>query len=348
MKRYRDSLFPLLLVLLVTASVNAHPPGISGIELAEKPGGSFELLLTLSRFDAEILSPMDADRDGRISPQELEDARPDLEKLPSRSIELSIDGSILAGHCERVSADDKDNVILLVSYPGPGGKHITLTSNIFDHLPGGHRQFVDLKTLNQDEAPPTVTLTERDRVFDSEIPGSRLAFLILGVEHILTGYDHLLFLFALLIIGIGWRDAALIITSFTIAHSITLVLATYDVIRLSSDIVEPLIALSITYVGIENILVKEARYRWALTFAFGLVHGLGFASILRDLKVGDGWSVLLFNLGVEVGQLAIACLVLPVIWILLKPCSNFRKISVALSIAVSAAGLYWFIERTFF
>ena len=92
MKRYRDSLAPLLLVLLVTASVNAHPPGISGIELTEKPGGSFELLLTLSRFDAEILSPMDADRDGRISPAELEDARPDLEKLPARSIELRIDG----------------------------------------------------------------------------------------------------------------------------------------------------------------------------------------------------------------------------------------------------------------
>ena len=125
-------------------------------------------------------------------------------------------------------------------------------------------------------------------------------------------------------------------------------LATYDVIRLSSDIVEPLIALSIAYVGIENVLVEKARYRWALTFAFGLVHGLGFASIVRDLGVGDGWSVLLFNLGVELGQLGIASLVLPIIWILLKPRSNFRTISVALSIAVSALGLYWFIERTFF
>ena len=348
MKRYRDSLPLLLLALLVTTSASAHPPGISGIELAEKPGGRFELVLTLSRFDAEIISPMDADRDGKVSPQELEDARPDLEKLPARSIELRIDGAILVGSCEKVSADDKDNVILLVSYPGPGGKHITLTSSIFDQLPGGHRQLVDLETLNQAEVPPTVTLTERDRGVDSEIPGSRLEFLVLGVEHILTGYDHLLFLFALLIIGIGWREAALIITSFTIAHSITLVLATYDVIRLSSDLVEPLIALSIAYVGIENILVKKARYRWALTFAFGLVHGLGFASILRDLGVGDGWSVLLFNLGVELGQLGIAGLVLPVIWILLKPRSNFRTISVALSIAVSALGLYWFIERTFF
>ena len=346
MKRFRDSLPLLLLPLLVTASASAHPPGISGIELAEKPGGGFELVLTLSRFDAEIISPMDSDRDGKISPAELDDARPDLQKLPSRSIELRIDGVLLEGSCEEVSADDKDNVILVVSYPGPEGKQITLASSIFDLLPGGHRQLVDLETLNQAETAPTVTLTERSRVFNSEIPGSRLEFLVLGVEHILTGYDHLLFLFALLIIGIGWREAALIITSFTIAHSITLVLATYELIRLSPGIVEPLIALSIAYVGIENILVKKARYRWALTFAFGLVHGLGFASILRDLGVGDGWSVLLFNLGVELGQLGIAAIVLPIIWFVLKPRSSFRIISIALSIAVSAAGLYWFIERT--
>ena len=348
MKRYRDSLASLLLVLLVTPSVNAHPPGISGIELVEKANGSFELLLTLSRFDAEILSPMDADRDGRISAMELDDARADLEALPAKMIKLSIDGSVLEGTCNNVSADDKDNVLLVVSYPAAGGEHITLVSSIFDHLPGGHRQLVDLSTRNQDQPLPTVTLTERGRVFDSKIPGDPLAFLFLGIEHILTGYDHLLFLFALLIIGIGFRDAALVITSFTIAHSITLVLATYDVVRLSPEIVEPLIALSIVYVGIENILKKEARYRWALTFLFGLIHGLGFASILRDLGVGDTWSVLLFNLGVEVGQLAIACLVLPVIWYLLKPRADFRRISVALSIAVSAAGLYWFIERVFF
>lgn len=347
MKRYRDSLPLLLLALLLPLSASAHPPGLSSIELTEKPGGSFELLLTLSRFDAEILSPMDADRDGRISAAEMDDARADLEALPAEIIKLSIDGSVREGICENVSADDKDNVLLLVNYPGPGGKHITLVSNIFKRLPGGHRQLVKLSMQNQDEVLPTVTLTERGSVFDSKIPGDPLAFLILGIEHILAGYDHLLFLFALLIIGIGFRDAALVITSFTIAHSITLVLATYDVVRLPANIVEPLIALSIVYVGVENILKKEARYRWALTFVFGLVHGLGFASILRDLGVGDGWSVLLFNLGVEIGQLGIACLVLPVIWIFLQPRSDFRRISVALSIVVSAAGLYWFIERIY-
>ena len=124
----------------------------------------------------------------------------------------------------------------------------------------------------------------------------------------------------------------------------------YDIVGLTVDIVEPLIALSIVYVGIENILKKETRYRWALTFVFGLIHGLGFDSVLRDLgigdRAGDGWIVLLFNLGVELGQLAIACLVLPFIWKVLQPLKSFRRISTALSLLVALLGLYWFIERT--
>ena len=350
MKRSPYSQAFLLLLFLLPLNVTAHPPGISSVDIEEKPGGALELLLTLSRFDAEILSPMDADRDGRISPAELDDARADLEALPAMILELSIDGVPTGGVCKKVWADDKDNVLLLVSYPGQGGRHITLESNIFDRLPGGHLQMAKLSTPGRDEAIATDTLTGRDRVFDSEIPGGRLAFLILGIEHILTGYDHLLFLFGLLIIGIGFRDAALIITSFTIAHSITLTLATYDLVHLSSNVVEPLIALSIVYVGIENILKKEVRYRWALTFVFGLIHGLGFASILRDRGIGDnagdGWIVLLFNLGVELGQLGIACLVLPIIWKVLQPHKSFRAISTALSVLVALLGLYWLIERT--
>ncbi|MCH2585039.1 MAG: HupE/UreJ family protein, partial [Planctomycetes bacterium] len=244
----------LLLSLLLPVVASAHPPGLSSIDIAAQQGGGFKLLLTLSRFDAEILSPMDADRDGRISGAELDDARADLEALPASIFELKIDGEPAGGRCEKLWADDKDNVLLRVSYPGPSGKHITLRSNIFDRLPGGHRQLASLSAGGRGEPVSIDTLTERHRVFDSEVPGGNMTFLILGIEHILTGYDHLLFLFGLLIIGIGFRDAALIITSFTIAHSITLVLATYDVVRLSPEIVEPLIALSIVYVGIENIL----------------------------------------------------------------------------------------------
>jgi HupE / UreJ protein len=110
-----------------------------------------------------------------------------------------------------------------------------------------------------------------------------------------------------------------IVTSFTLAHSLTLALATMELVRLPSVWVESLIALSIVYVGVENILRRDPTRRWLLTFGFGLVHGFGFASVLQDLGIGAGGGpaaipLLSFNLGVEAGQLAIVALVLPLTW----------------------------------
>jgi hydrogenase/urease accessory protein HupE len=181
-------------------------------------------------------------------------------------------------------------------------------------------------------------------------PHAFWGFLSLGVEHILLGFDHLAFLFALLIAGGTLREAAKIITSFTVAHSITLALATLEVIAVPASIVEPLIAVSIIYVGLENVLRRDVERRWMLTFAFGLVHGFGFASALRELGVGAGVKavtpLLSFNLGVEIGQIAVAALVLPLIWKLRRhPRFVIRYVPVC-SILVAAAGGYWLIERT--
>ena len=123
-----------------------------------------------------------------------------------------------------------------------------------------------------------------------------------------------------------------------------------DVIRIPSTIVEPLIAASIVYVGVENIVRENYRWRWALTFVFGLVHGCGFATILRDLGIGThgggvAGPLVSFNLGVELGQLAIAGLMLPVIW-KLKPRFAARWLP-ATSLVAILLGSYWLIERTF-
>jgi hydrogenase/urease accessory protein HupE len=175
-------------------------------------------------------------------------------------------------------------------------------------------------------------------------------FLLIGVEHILLGFDHLAFLFALLIAGGTLREAVKIITSFTVAHSITLALATLELMAIPASVVEPLIAASIIYVGIENILRHKIERRWLLTFAFGLVHGFGFASALRELGVGAGVNavapLLSFNLGVEVGQIAVAALVLPVIWKLRRHPRFVVRYVPACSILVALAGGYWLIERT--
>jgi hydrogenase/urease accessory protein HupE len=173
----------------------------------------------------------------------------------------------------------------------------------------------------------------------------------MGVKHIWTGYDHLLFLFGLLIVTHNFSSSIKIITCFTVAHSITLAVATLDLVHISSRVVEPLIALSIVYVGIENLLRGGApKGRWLLTFGFGLIHGFGFASVLRELGVGsNGTSIAVplvsFNLGVEIGQIVVAGLLLPLIWQLRARPIFVRRWVPAGSILVALLGSYWFIER---
>ena len=174
-------------------------------------------------------------------------------------------------------------------------------------------------------------------------------FLLLGIEHILTGYDHIAFLIGLIVIGLGTREVLKIITAFTLAHSITLLLAALQIIRLDSRFVESVIALSICYIALENLFRKEIKYRWLITFCFGLVHGFGFASALQELVVGQAnlvVSVLCFNLGVETGQLMIFFILLPVLHLLRRKV-EFRTVTRAVSLAIFILGFTWLIERVF-
>ena len=145
---------------------------------------------------------------------------------------------------------------------------------------------------------------------------SVVSFLRMGIEHILTGYDHLVFLFGLVLIGGRLRSLVGAVTAFTVAHSITLALAVLGVWAPSPRIVEPAIALSIVWVGIENFFVKNAEGRWRITFPFGLIHGFGFAGALREIELPRArvpLALVSFNLGVEVGQLAVMAVVVPLI-----------------------------------
>jgi hydrogenase/urease accessory protein HupE len=179
------------------------------------------------------------------------------------------------------------------------------------------------------------------------------SFVRLGVEHIWTGYDHLLFLLALLAVCASFRASVRVISCFTLGHSLTLALATLDWVNLPARYTEPLIAASIVYVGAENLLRRgtEPRRRGVLTFGFGLIHGFGFASVLRELGVGVNGSGLAmplfsFNLGVELGQIAIAAVVLPLLWQLRKQEWFLRRGVPAISALVALAGFYWLLART--
>ncbi len=177
-------------------------------------------------------------------------------------------------------------------------------------------------------------------------------FFKLGLEHIFSGYDHLFFLFGLLLVCARWKELLAIITSFTIGHSLTLALATLNAVHLPARITEPAIALTICAVGVENCWRREKppKRRWILTSLFGLVHGFGFATVLRELGVGtNGNSILVpllgFNLGVETGQLIFATILTPIFWYLRRYPPFARYWVPALSVLVALMGLYWFCER---
>jgi len=374
MKKLRRGWVAGLLGLGVWGVASAHDPGISTAQGQFRATG-LEILVGFAPADAEQLLPPEARVSGKWTQAEFVAAQPLLTGLAPQILELRTSGGAIAPSETRVelAAGDALNFFLFFPLTQPGV--VTLRSCQLGALPAGHRQFV----IIADEQGSTLAkklLSAKDDGLDISLRpaggageaggGVTVAaepaetptfwgFLQLGVEHIWTGYDHLLFLFALLVVCRSFRSIVAIITCFTLAHSITLALATLEVVNLPSRFVEAAIAASIVFVGLENVVRRgaEPKGRWALTFAFGLIHGFGFASVLKDLGVGQGGQGLAmplftFNAGVEIGQVVVAACVLPIVWKLRKNEKFLRRGVPALSAAVAAAGLYWFLERTVF
>ena len=172
-------------------------------------------------------------------------------------------------------------------------------------------------------------------------------FMSMGLEHILLGVDHVLFLVLLLLGAQGWRSVVRLATSFTLAHSVTLALAVLGWVEVPAEIVEPLIALSIVYVAVENIARGESRRRTLVVFGFGLLHGLGFAGALSFTDHFSGHllvSLLSFNIGIELGQLAIVLVVFPLI-LLARRYSWSTVVHIGAAATVGIIGLIWLVER---
>ncbi len=180
-------------------------------------------------------------------------------------------------------------------------------------------------------------------------------FFKLGIQHILSGPDHILFVISLLLVFVSIRDILKLTGTFTVAHSITLILATLGAVTLSSRIVEPMIALSIAIVALASVYLRQTTYdlsgwrKLAVVFFFGLFHGLGFAGLLRDLGVGQSkfvFSLIAFNVGIEAGQLLIIVIVLPLLLLLRR--TQYEKMSIKiLGTLIGIIGIFWAIERIF-
>jgi len=345
---------------LWAAQAGAHEIGLSVVELRFEHE-RVSVQLTFAQSEVEALVAAEERMIGKRFPAALDSASTGLEALALKSLEITLDERPLQATEVAVQPEPNNTIQFRLSFPMPAGSRLGLRSMLPARLTPGHRQFLVVRSRAGQ------TLTERildgaSNTFESDLarlttseatPVLFRQFLVLGVEHILTGYDHVVFLLALLLAGGAFWNTAKIVTSFTLAHSITLGLAVLDVVRIPSSVVEPLIAVSIVYVGLENLLQGDLRWRWLLTFGFGLVHGFGFASVLRELGVGAagvGVAVPLvsFNLGVEMGQVGIMLLALPLIWKLRSQPFFVMRCVPACSLLVTLVGGYWLLQRTLF
>jgi hydrogenase/urease accessory protein HupE len=356
-----------VVVSLVTLRADAHAIGLSSGEYTAK-GNALTGKLVFARGEVAALAPaLDADRDGHISASEVENAKTLLQTKVLERVVVKSGGASCAPAITDAALTEQDGLIVSGKWEcADAAKGFDVEILLFDDLARGHRHIARVVSgaATRDEVLYGDARTFQVAADGAPAPGpeakaarnhSAFGFLKMGIEHILTGYDHLLFLLGLVLARARVRSLLAVVTAFTAAHSITLAVATLGLWSPPSSIVEPAIALSIAYVGIENFFVKDATKRWRITFPFGLIHGFGFASALRELDLPKGdvpVALVTFNLGVELGQLLVMAVVLPGIfffrWLVEKyaPKSTVERITVGVvSAGVAVAGAIWFVLR---
>jgi hypothetical protein len=341
-----------IVALLLCATAAAHTGGTTGFATVTLSGQTVRYSLALSMAS---VTPELADRMRLGQPALAPDYQPLLAAVEGH-VHISSDGQPCQATPGTLTppAMEGGNVAIVVLFAcASPPRELAIRDNLFDVLgkdyhtlaniewQGGSQQFVFQPDLRETR----ITIQA-----DQAASGAR-SFFSLGIEHILFGFDHLLFLLALVLRGGNLWSLLKIVTAFTIAHSITLALAVFNVLVLPDWLVQAVIALSISYVAAENLFMRRpVSHRWAVSFLFGLVHGVGFSSVLRELNLPAGglvWPLLSFNLGVEVGQATAVALALP----LLLWARQFKwesRAVAALSGVVLVVGLALFAERVVF
>ena len=348
----------LAAALCAALPARAHQQSVSIAELSVH-GARVEGRLRLAGADLLPLLRLEQDESGSFTPAGVEAVQPALVHLLLDDYAVSTPG----GRCERTGAqraevDGGDGVAVSGSWTCPQPvEALRVRVGFLEVLPPGHTH---LAKVTFEDGQVSQRIAQADSpAFEVErrvgFWAAARRFLLLGVEHIFTGYDHVAFLIGLLLLGGSFKELVQIVTAFTVAHSITLALATLAVVNPTSRVVEPLIAASIVYVAAENLWALRRgtraaalRHRWMLTFGFGLVHGFGFAGVLRQLHLprsGLAAALVTFNLGVEVGQVCIVALALPLLHALRRTRWFDPQGVRACSAAVGALGLFWLAQR---
>jgi HupE / UreJ protein len=358
----------LLCACIAPSAARAHQQSLSFGELRVR-GARIEGRI---RFSAADLLPLlhlapAGEQRVQLTQHDLDRAGPALWKATLGELRVRSSGENCAGAPGGLALEDEDGVLIAGTWTCPGPvTDLEVRVGFLELIAPGHTHLA--KIVFDDGEPGDVAQRIAQQGAETFSVGrarstrsTALRFLRLGVLHIFTGYDHIAFLIGLLLLGGSFPTLVKIVTSFTLAHSITLALAALDILAPPPRLIEPLIAASIVFVAAENLWALRSRgesrdaeaaaalrHRWMLTFAFGLVHGFGFASALRALhlpRAGLAASLVTFNLGVEAGQLCIVAVALPLL-AFLRTKRWFVPAGVrALSGAVGAAGIFWLVQR---
>jgi len=345
------------LAMFVAAQAHAHTAGVSTSRIAVH-GRTVELEINALGRDYEKAADVRiAEATGEVNPVAL--------AVMAQAILSYVGGhvAVLAGgqRCSPGPATAKaadTHVLITMTWTCPPDGELRYRVTLFQDVDPAARHLAviaaehDERELAIDKNAPEIALSGEG--FSALQIFSR--FVAAGIEHIFLGYDHIAFLLAIILWGRRLWPLIKVVTAFTVAHSLTLTLAVLDIVRLPSSLVEPLIAATIVYVAVENFFVHDISKRWRATFVLGLVHGFGFAGALREYGLPDRAlipALAAFNIGVEIGQVAIVSLIFPLLLLSDrigvpaggKP-ERHASLVYACSAVILALGLYWLIERT--
>ncbi len=360
-------------LLFATLTAQAHKPSDSYLTIANDGSRTLSVRLDIALRDLEIPLHIDTNRDGEITWGEVKQhsgaiAEYAHQHLRIRSENLECATTVPAKLLVDAHTDGNYAVLEFGADCADVPTTIDIEYRLFFDIDPSHRGLVRIDA----------GAVQQSAVFSPENPRQVFVlastsrwrtvtqFLFNGVEHIWVGYDHILFLVSLLLPAVLFRsdrkwvpvakvrtaliDVLAVVTAFTLSHSITLTLAALGLIGLSSWIVESGIALSVLLAALNNVFPVVSRRVWLLAFAFGFVHGLGFASVLADLGLPrDALALALasFNIGVEIGQLSIVMVVVPIIYWLRTRRFYVPFVLVGGSCVIAAIASAWLVSRLF-
>jgi hydrogenase/urease accessory protein HupE len=351
----RSVVIGVLLMLACARNASAHAAPFSYIDLVlreDRIDGSVVVHIYDAAHDLGLVA-----LERLLDPAFLETQRVAIQALLTSRLGIKADARLLVPEWTGAEAlPAQQGVRLRFRLPAARPGSLTLRPILFPYDPV-HQTYVNVYegdllrqqfAFSAQSGPRTYYAGTRQGAF--AVIGT---FVPSGIEHILIGPDHILFLVGLLLLGGSWKSLVRIVTAFTIGHSVTLSLAALGIVSPPARLIEPAIALSIVFVGVDNLVRgRGSDVRAWIALVFGLVHGFGFANVLREFGLPQealGWSLFSFNVGVEIGQLAIV-LVVATLLAAIRERSDAIGFRVAYggSIVVVLAGSYWFLERLFF